>query len=132
MADAHLTQTPRPRDGWGHIGDLVIAGALVALTLPLTAIIALAIKCDSRGPVFIWEECVDARGRRFAALKFRTAAHDSDLGSVIRLADVVESVTGVGWVLRYTRMDRLPQLINVLRGEMTCIKAGADRPFFLE
>ena len=75
-------------------------------------------------PIFVWEERAGARGHRFAALTFRTTAYNS--GS--RGTDV----TGVGCFLAYSRMDRLPQLINVLRGEMTCVSACAELPFFLD
>jgi lipopolysaccharide/colanic/teichoic acid biosynthesis glycosyltransferase len=100
---------------------LAIAVALLVLALPLIVIIALAVKCDSGGPVLIWEKRIAARGLRFSALKFRSTA---DLHTT--------EVTRSGWLLRYTRADRLPQLINVIRGEMSCIDAAPDRPFFLD
>jgi len=52
MAHLNLTRRPRPQGDWRRLGDLVIAGALIALSLPLICIVALAIKCDSQGPVF--------------------------------------------------------------------------------
>jgi putative colanic acid biosysnthesis UDP-glucose lipid carrier transferase len=129
----HLTGIPRPGDGAGRLGDLVIASALIAVTLPLTAAIALAIKCNSPGPVFVREERVNARGHPFAALKFRSTEQENEPGRRVGRRAVREAhVTRVGSFLRYTRMVNLPQLINVLRGEMSCIKAGPDRPFFLD
>ena len=132
MANAHLIQTPRPRDRSGRAADLVIAGALIALTLPLMAIVVLAIKCDSRGPIFVGEERVGSRdARSFSAWKFRTEMYDRECDGAVRCV-AEEGVTRVGWLLQFTRMDSLPQLINVLRGEMTCINARADLPFFLD
>jgi lipopolysaccharide/colanic/teichoic acid biosynthesis glycosyltransferase len=121
LAHLNLTRRPRPQGDWRRLGDLVIAGALIALFLPLICIVALAIKCDSQGPVFA-RQGRGSRGRRFAALTFRTTA----------AAGVDDSLTRVGWFLEYTCMDSLPRLINVLRGEMTCINAGSELPFFLD
>jgi lipopolysaccharide/colanic/teichoic acid biosynthesis glycosyltransferase len=91
--------------------DIWLAGVLIIFTLPFMAIVALAIKCNSRGPVFSREERIDPRGRRFLALQFRSTAHDCVLDEV--------RVTRVGQLLRYTRIDCLPRLINVLRGDMS-------------
>jgi polysaccharide biosynthesis protein PslA len=121
---AAMPSSARPtpsEDRARRIGDFAIAVALLMLALPLMVIIAFAVKCDSRGPVLIREERIAARGRRFAALRFRSTAD----------RHIIE-VTRLGELLRYTRADRLPQLINVIRGEMSCIDAAPDRPFFLD
>jgi polysaccharide biosynthesis protein PslA len=107
------------------------AGALIAFTLPLMAIVALAIKCESAGPVLVREERINARGRHFTALKFRNAVYEPG-GRAVRRAEIAARVTRVGWLLRYTRIENLPQLINVVRGEMSCLYADPDHPFFLD
>ena len=107
-----------PTDGTGGL-EAVIAGLLLGLTLPLIAVIALAIKFDSRGPVFHREERTGPGGCRFTALTFRTGAHDG------------AHFTRVGWFLWYTRLEKLPQLINVLNGQMSCIGVDPERPYFL-
>jgi lipopolysaccharide/colanic/teichoic acid biosynthesis glycosyltransferase len=89
--------------------------------------VAIAIKCDSRGPVFAWEERISTRGLRFSALKFRTTGVHS---SARRGA--ASELTFVGGIIWHLRLDNLPQLLNVLRGEMSCIKRDSDRPFFLD
>jgi lipopolysaccharide/colanic/teichoic acid biosynthesis glycosyltransferase len=118
-------QSARVQEWAKRLGDFVIAGALIAFTSPLMAIAAIAIKCDSPGPVFYREERVDTQDGRFSALKFRSTI-------LIRDAEQEVRVTRVGRFLRYTRIGQLPQLINVLRGEMTCFGAGSDRPYFLD
>ena len=102
----------------------------IAFTLPLMAIVAIAIKCDSPGPVFERRQCVGIGGRRFDALSFRTtlhAAEDADLAW-----HRAPQMTRVGPYLRYTRVDDLPQLFNVLRGEMSIIDSDAYSPSFLD
>ena len=109
-----------------RIVDLVFACPLIALTLPLMAIVALAIKLDSSGPVFSQRECLGVGGRNTRVLKFRTV-HDRQHPPWRRDAHL----TRVGWFLRYTRIDCLPQLVNVLRGEMSLVGTDRDRPDFL-
>lgn len=105
-------QPPRIRSG--RAGDLILACALIAFTLPLLAIISVAIKCDSHGPVFCREERVRAGGRRIALLKFRTTAQRDE-----RARRRGWQLTRMGQFLRYTRMDELPRLLNLVRGEVT-------------
>jgi lipopolysaccharide/colanic/teichoic acid biosynthesis glycosyltransferase len=93
-------------------GDFLITCILLALTLPLMGIVALAIKCESTGPVFERRARVGNGGRPFQMLSFRT--------SVQRPGQLRSSwqTTQVGQFLQNTRIDTLPQLFNVLRGEM--------------
>ena len=124
-------QNARAQEWAQRLGDFVIAGALLAFTLPLMAIVAIAVKCDSPGPVFYREARGDTGDGRFSALKFRSTIHCSGSDtSLIRDAENEVHVTRV--FLRYTRIEQLPQLINVLRGEMTCFGAGPERPYFLD
>ena len=111
----------------GHVRNRLIASVLLLVTLPLMALAAIAIKCDSRGPVLVREERRDPRGRRFFALKFRSTVHTSP-----PVCGVDQQVTFVGSIIRYLRIDNLPQLINVLSGEMTCVVDDPDYLFFLD
>ena len=123
-------QRPGLRARTRRLGDLAAACALIAFTLPLMAIVAIAIKCDSPGPVFERRQCVGIGGRRFDALSFRTtlhAAEDADLAW-----HRAPQMTRVGSYLRYTSIDDLPRLFNVLRGEMSIIDSVAYSPSFLD
>ena len=126
MSKAGSKQLTRSIERVRRLSDLVAAVALVILTFPLMVIVALAIKSDSRGPVFLWHERIDSHGRRFFALKFRT--------TVIYPAPsrAEGQLTFIGGLLWSLRIDNLPQLLNVVRGEMRCIDNGAGELSFLD
>jgi lipopolysaccharide/colanic/teichoic acid biosynthesis glycosyltransferase len=128
-----MPEARRLTHGWENLGECVLAGALVVFTFPLMVIVALAIKFDSPGPVFSRRERRGPRGRHFVAVKFRTTvnAHEPHDG-VMGVADPDRRVTRIGWFLRYTRIDSLPQLINAVRGDMRVIRADTSRPHFLD
>jgi lipopolysaccharide/colanic/teichoic acid biosynthesis glycosyltransferase len=111
-----------------RLADAVIAGVLLAFTLPLMIIIAIAIRWDSPGPVFERELCVGRRGR-FQMLQFRTTVHARDDAPRTWGA---QPLTRVGAFLRYTRIESLPQLLNLLAGDMTLVDANGRSPSFLE
>jgi lipopolysaccharide/colanic/teichoic acid biosynthesis glycosyltransferase len=111
-----------------RLGELAAACALIAFTLPLMAIVAIAIKCESPGPVLQRQQRVGIGGRRFHALKFRTTLDAvDDPGIAWHRAS---QMTRMGPYLRYSRIEALPQLINVLRGEMSMIDSGGCSPSF--
>lgn len=113
--------------------DLVLATLGLALALPVMAAIALAIKLDSRGPVFFTQERTSELGRTFRILKFRTMMDDAELETGPVLAAPNDPrITRVGRVLRLTRLDELPQLINVLKGDMSFVGPRPERPVFVE
>jgi lipopolysaccharide/colanic/teichoic acid biosynthesis glycosyltransferase len=117
------------RDQMRRLGDVVIACILLAITLPLMIIVALAIKWESPGPVLDRRSCIGCNGRRFQMLKFRTAVHDPVHAIP---AWVAPKITRLGRFIRHTRIEALPQLINVLRGEMSMIDTEAHSPSFLD
>ena len=98
--------------------ELLVACILLVLTLPLMLIIALAIKWGSSGPVFERRERIGPNGRSFHILSFRTMAQRP---GPIRST---WQPTAVGHFLRSTRIDVLPQLFNVLRGEMSLMETA--------
>jgi exopolysaccharide biosynthesis polyprenyl glycosylphosphotransferase len=111
--------------------DVVMGGTVLVLASPLLAVIAAAIRVDSRGSVLFRQPRTGARGREFQILKFRTMISGAEkqkgeLGplneadGLFKIADDPR-VTRVGRFLRRTSLDELPQLINVLRGEMSLV-----------
>ena len=115
-----------------RIADLIIASALILFTLPLMAIVALAIKCESRGPIFYRQERVGLRGARFMVIKFRSmVANAETAGRPVWAAKHDARVTAVGNIIRRFRIDELPQLFNVLKGEMCMIGPRPERPILL-
>jgi Undecaprenyl-phosphate glucose phosphotransferase len=102
--------------------DKVIAAVCFVIALPLMLLIALAIKLDSRGPVFFRQKRLGAKSQPFDLLKFRSmyVEHTDPLGrQLTRAGD--SRITRVGRFLRWTSMDELPQLVNVLRGDMSLV-----------
>jgi len=99
--------------------DVVVAAGLLALSLPLLLLIVLAIKIESPGPIFFRAARVGYRQRPLGVWKFRKMRADAT-GSPLTVADD-ERFTRIGRVLAKTRLDELPQLWNVLRGEMSLV-----------
>ena len=96
-----------------RLGEFFISLVLLLLTAPLILLIASAIRCESPGPIFQPRERIRHDGRRFTMLSFRTNAYDPG-----QLRFRWEK-TRIGYFLYNTRLEALPQLINVLRGEMS-------------
>ena len=112
--------------------DLLVSAVLLALTLPLMLITALVIRLESHGPVIYRQERVGRGGRPFTCLKFRSMQADAEADGKPRWAGANdERVTRIGRFIRKTRIDELPQLINVLRGEMSFVGPRPERPGFV-
>jgi exopolysaccharide biosynthesis polyprenyl glycosylphosphotransferase len=137
-----LLHIPRPRltgssKAVKRAMDLLIAGGVLLALLPLLAVIALAIKLDSRGPVFFRQARTGQGGRKFMIVKFRTmrvnaeselaglAARSDTDGPIFKMREDPR-VTRVGRWLRRTSLDELPQFLNVLVGDMSVV---GPRPF---
>ena len=108
-------------------GDLLMACVLLAITLPLLLFIGLAVKWDDLGPIFDRQVCLGRDGRRFRIFNFRTVEH----GPGAAHPGWAQRPTRLGVFLRRTRIESLPQLINVLRGEMSLIDRHGRSPSFL-
>jgi lipopolysaccharide/colanic/teichoic acid biosynthesis glycosyltransferase len=103
------------------------------VTLPVLAATALLIKLDTRGPIFYRQERVGQHGRPFMLLKFRSMVTDAERDGVPQWAGSGDArVTRVGRVIRQTRIDEIPQVYNVLLGDMSFIGPRPERPFFVQ
>lgn len=101
--------------------DFALSSAMLAVLSPVFAVLAVFIKLDSEGPVFYRQERVTQYGRVFKIYKFRTMVQDADrLGSLVT-ASGDSRITRVGRRLRGCRLDELPQLINIWKGEMSFV-----------
>lgn len=121
------------RTGVKRVFDLVCSVALLLLAAPVMLFTALCIKLDSRGPVFYRQERVGANSQNFMVIKFRSMRTDAEKDGTPRWASAQDDrVTRVGALIRRLRIDELPQLINVLKGEMSLVGPRPERPFFVE
>jgi sugar transferase (PEP-CTERM system associated) len=116
-----------------QIVSFSVALLLLLLFAPLFPLIALLIKLDSEGSVFFRQERVGQNGKTFTLLKFRSMRQDAerDTGPVWAKPED-KRVTRLGKYLRRTRLDEIPQLLNVLKGEMTLIGPRPERPNFVQ
>ena len=109
--------------------DVALSGFGVLLSAPLWALIAAAIKIDTRGPVFYGQPRVGEGGRIFRVLKFRSMIVDAEKDTgPLPAGEDDQRVTRVGRVLRATAMDELPQLWNIFLGDMSVVGPRALRP----
>lgn len=114
-------------------GDILIASLGCLFACPLMMVLAVLIKLDSRGPALFTQERVGEKGRHFILMKFRSMRVDAEslTGPVFAQEDD-DRITRIGRFIRHTRLDELPQLINVLRGEMSFVGPRPERPFFVK
>lgn len=118
-----------------RVFDLIFASCALLITLPLFPLIALAIKINSKGPVFFTQLRIGRSEPQYVALfemiKFRTMVNNAEKTTGATWAKKQDTrVTHVGSFLRKSRLDELPQLINVLRGDMSMIGPRPERPGF--
>ncbi len=113
--------------------DVALAGVLLVVTAPIMLLVAIAVRLSSPGPVIFRQRRVGRGGKRFTIHKFRTMREDAEVGTGPVLATEGDPrVTWLGRVLRATRLDELPQLWNVLRGDMSFVGPRPERQEFVD
>ncbi len=118
---------------WKRIVDITLSCIGLILTLPFFPLIALAIKMDSSGPVFFKQVRVGNKEKQFVLYKFRTMREDAEKGTGAVWAQKEDPrITKLGNILRGSRIDEIPQLFNVLKGDMSFIGPRPERPEFVE
>lgn len=113
--------------------DIIVALLLLAANSPVLLMTIIAIRLDSKGPVFFKQERSGLNGKPFKMVKFRSMYHDAEkhTGPVWSQKDDPR-ITRVGRIIRKLRIDELPQMYNVLKGEMSLVGPRPERPFFVE
>ena len=112
--------------------DIISSAILLSILSPFMFVAMIAIRLDSPGPIFYRQARVGLRGRTFECLKFRSMRTDAEKDGVARWAVKNDPrVTRIGAFLRKTRIDELPQLLSVLRGEMSLVGPRPERPNFV-
>lgn len=121
------------KDMGKRLFDITASGLLLLLTLPVMLITALLIWLESGGPVLYRQERVGEYGRIFNVFKFRSMRQDAERDGVPQWAKKHDDrVTRVGRIIRLLRIDELPQVFNVFRGDMSFVGPRPERPFFVE
>jgi sugar transferase (PEP-CTERM system associated) len=112
--------------------DLAVSLTMLILTAPLLLLGILAIRLDGPGPVFYQQDRVTLDGKIFQILKLRTMRVDAEASGAVWAAQQDSRITRAGAVLRRSRIDELPQLINILKGEMSFVGPRPERPMFVD
>ncbi|HEX3576628.1 MAG TPA: exopolysaccharide biosynthesis polyprenyl glycosylphosphotransferase [Rhodopila sp.] len=116
-----------------RILDITVSLGLLLLTGPLMVLVGCLVAIDSRGPILYRQVRVGLNGRAFVLLKFRSMVADAEAGTGPRWAQRQDPrITRIGKFLRLTRIDELPQLLNVLRGSMSMVGPRPERPHFAD
>ena len=113
--------------------DIVVSLAFLIITLPLMLVTALLIKLESPGPIFYRQTRTGLHGKPFDVIKFRSMRQDAEKDGVPKWASNVDSrITRVGHLIRRSRIDEIPQVLNVLMGHMSFVGPRPERPFFVK
>lgn len=110
-----------------RIFDIVLSSLALIIVSPLMLVVAVAVKLQDKGPVFYKQERTTERGRTFNVLKFRTMIVDAEKNGAVLASKNDMRITKVGDFLRKTRIDELPQLINIIKGEMSIVGPRPER-----
>jgi len=115
-----------------RVFDLAVAILVLFVTLPLLGLIVIAIRLDSPGPALFLQERVGKDGRRFRIFKFRTMRADTDCYAYSPASPADARITRIGAFLRKTSLDEFPQILNVIRGEMSLVGPRPEMPFIVD
>lgn len=114
-----------------RIFDIILSAVGLVISLPFIAVLGLAIKLETPGPIFYVQERVGKGGRLFTVVKLRSMVNDAEKNGAQWAKKDDPRVTKVGRFIRKTRIDELPQFFNVLRGDMSIIGPRPERPEFV-
>ena len=129
-----LDAQPQPRVTAlvGRLFDILVSIVLLITTVPLMIGVAILVRMESEGPVLYRQERVGLDGKPFTLMKFRSMRANAEAGGPAWAQTRDPRVTRIGSFMRKTRIDELPQLVNILRGEMSFIGPRPERPHFVE
>ena len=111
--------------------DVIVSAVALILLSPVLILCGMAILLESGRPILFRQERVGLHGRTFSILKFRSMRKDAEEGKAVWAALEDERITSVGRILRRFRLDELPQLVNILRGDMSLVGPRPERPEFV-
>ena len=115
-----------------RIGDLILASLIILITSPFWLFFALFIKLEDKGPVFYRQKRVGKDSKIFSLIKFRSMKVEAEKGKAIWAKKEDSRITKIGGFLRKTHLDELPQMLNVLKGNLSLIGPRPERPEFVK
>ena len=124
-------RTPAPAQWSKRVFDVLAAFGLIVFLAPLLVLTAIAIRLDSKGPVLYRQRRIGFHGEEFEIFKFRSMRIDAEKDGARWAAADDDRITRVGRFIRRTRIDEIPQAINILRGEMSFVGPRPERPEFV-
>jgi len=130
-AAAQAARRFRASDAIRRAMDLALAALLITVTLPVIVMTAIAIRLESPGPILYRQQRVGLHGRVFTLFKFRSMRADAERAGAVWASQNDPRVTRVGRFIRRFRIDEIPQVLNVLRGEMAFVGPRPERPEFV-
>ena len=115
------------------IFDMSVSALICTLTLPIMLVTTLLIFIEDRGPIFYQQERIGKNGQSYMVLKFRSMGINAEKAGTPQWASANDPrTTRIGKIIRMLRIDELPQIINVLKGEMSFVGPRPERPFFVD
>ena len=132
LSDIHTGLIPEWQQHIKRLFDVLISGLALILFSPLLLYSAIRVKLSSPGKIFYSQERTGFKGRRFFIHKFRSMVNDAEMEGPLLSSEKDPRVTKWGKTMRKWRIDELPQLLNVLRGEMSLVGPRPERPFYID
>ncbi|MCQ2265469.1 MAG: exopolysaccharide biosynthesis polyprenyl glycosylphosphotransferase, partial [Bacteroidales bacterium] len=115
-----------------RILDVLISLLAIILLCPLYLILAIGVKCSSKGPVFYLQERVGYQGKPFKIIKFRSMYVDAEKNGPMLSSDNDPRITRFGLFMRKSRLDEFPQFFNVLKGDMSLVGPRPERQYYID
>ena len=117
---------------WKRVFDIIASFFMIVFFAPIFLLISIAIKCDSSGPVFYRQVRITQYGKPFRIFKFRSMVTDADKKGSLITVDHDSRITGVGNFLRKTKIDEMPQVFNILTGDMSFVGTRPEVPKYVD
>lgn len=132
LIDIQVGPMPEWQQNIKRLIDVLAAASLLVMLLPLLVLIAIKTRLSSAGPVIYRQQRIGLKGKPFTIFKFRSMMRNAEAGGPALSADNDPRITGWGRVMRKWRLDELPQLVNILRGDMSLVGPRPERQFYID
>jgi polysaccharide biosynthesis protein PslA len=132
LIDLHTGLIPEWQQNIKRVLDIVVSFLSLILLSPLLAFVAVRVRTSSKGPIFFLQERIGFKGRPFIMYKFRSMCVEAEKHGPVLTSDNDPRITSWGRIMRKWRLDELPQLWNILKGEMSLVGPRPERRFFID